>query len=53
MEAILGSCGFLDSRSKLFVGLSLRDKTNEERENIGRKLSLKKMHLVYGDFDTI
>jgi len=45
--------GFVDSRIKLFLKVSLRDMNEDEIEKYSSKITMKKMHFVYGDFDAI
>ena len=47
----LRNCGFFDSRTKMFLVVSMKGLMKEEMEKYLRRLTMKKMHFVYGDID--
>lgn len=49
----LKKCGFVDSRSRLFLVVRMKGMVEEEMAKYSHRFTMKKMHFVYGDFDTI
>jgi hypothetical protein len=53
IDKCLKKFGFVDSRIKQYVGISPREMNRAEIRSLSQNILMKKVHFVYGDFDTI